>query len=700
MANNRNPLPTAPSRPGVPLKPTLARAPNTPRLAKDTTSSTTATTPTTNTSTPPFRPKLQESEFRPKLNNHKPTPSPLSSTRPTAQVAQAHVTPHTLPGKTRAGQLINSTPTTQSPNDDTPSHARKRPLMISPTNSEPAVRRPQLASSNRAKSVVGSVRPTTNANPSRPAPVTAKTTPTLRGFVKSSDAARSNVSTLQPQAPAPARISPLPTSRPTSAKIDKDSSPMFFHASDAKAQPQPHPTAPAPKLKKTPSFIYANGQKQASEPRPLSHRSSSPVLSNVSAATDSHSPQFFVQSPDLSDSAHTPTIASPPLSAVSATSHYFTSPNSPPKNNIHLSYRKGASQIFALGGPPLPFNPAQPAQRKTSNASLRTSHLRSTSLSSIDTGSPDHVRRQSHPIPAITEPVSEDNILESPTPVPDGGDNNPLKSSHSDVAQSSDVLPVDPYAEARRERKVLDLEISNSSLLAINKSLERELRKQKAELKRFRRLSRAGQFAIPQRRSSSVEEDLSTLDEEIEFPEFDDDDEGARPSSPFHSQPEEDSSDEDSTSSSAVPLSPGAQAKRDAAQRAEDEIRLRLDLSRHRELLMDTQRMNQSLQRCLYWTEGLIKDGRKALDYQIASSEVQLGGRLLSGDDVDDSTSQVEYAESVRSIDEQPGALPDFGEPDRQSVGSEMDSGIDLMSKRGALTMARDNPHHSRTTHS
>lgn len=569
--------------------------------------------------------------------------------------------------------------------------------MISPTNSEPAVRRPQLASTNRAKSVVGSAKPT-NTTSSRPPPVTAKTAPSVRGFVKNQDTARLNASTLQPHAPPPARISPLPTSRPTSAKLDNDSSPMFFHASDAKPQSQPQSTVQAPRLRKSPSFLHANGQQEAPEPKPLSHRSSSPVLSSVSAVTDSRSPQFFVQSPNLSDSAQTTTIASPPLSAVSSASHYFTSPNSPPKNNIHLSYRKGASQIFALGGPPLPFNPVQPAQRKTSNASLRSSHLRSTSLSSIDTGSPDHVRRQSHPIPAITEPVSEENTLEFPTPVPDGDDS--LEASHADVAQKSDILPVDPYAEARRERKVLDLEISNSSLLAINKSLERELRKQKAELKRFRRLSRAGQFALPRRRSSGAEEDLSILDEEVEFPDFDDDDEGARPSSPFHSQPEEDSSDEDSIGSSAVPLSPGAQAQRDAAQRAEDESRLRLDLSRHRELLMDTQRMNQSLQRCLYWTEGLIKDGRKALDYQVASSEVQLGGRILSGDDVDDSTSQAEYAESVRSIDDQPGALPDFGEPDRRSVGSEMDSGIDLMSKRGALTMAKDNPHHSQPTHS
>jgi len=42
---------------------------------------------------------------------------------------------------------------------------------------------------------------------------------------------------------------------------------------------------------------------------------------------------------------------------------------------------------------------------------------------------------------------------------------------------------------------VLDLEISNSSLLAINRSLEKEIRKQKAELRRFRRMSRAGVFS-------------------------------------------------------------------------------------------------------------------------------------------------------------------------------------------------------------
>lgn len=319
-------------------------------------------------------------------------------------------------------------------------------------------------------------------------------------------------------------------------------------------------------------------------------------------------------------------------------------------------------------------------------------------MSSIDTSSPDHARRQSYPVPHIAEHAPADDSPNSPTPAPieENTGNSGEQSSEESPSVEQLPVPIDPYAEARRERKVLDLEISNSSLLAINKSLERELRKQKAELKRFRRLSRAGQFVVPQRQSSA--DDLSTLDEEIGLPDFDEEDQGGRPSSPFLDQPpsEDDDSDAESTSSSAAPLSPGAQANREAAQRAEDESRLRLDLSKHRELLMDTQRMNQSLQRCLYWTEGLIKDGKKALEYQVASSDVKLGGHILSNDDLDDAASQAGYAESVQSVAELPDPQADFGEPDRRSVGSEMDSGIDLMVKRGALTMARDNPHHTR----
>lgn len=79
---------------------------------------------------------------------------------------------------------------------------------------------------------------------------------------------------------------------------------------------------------------------------------------------------------------------------------------------------------------------------------------------------------------------------------------SPVK--HSESGQSKIDQMNELAANARRERKVLDLEISNSSLLAINRTLEREMRKQNAELRRYRRLSRSGRISIaPSSRSAS-----------------------------------------------------------------------------------------------------------------------------------------------------------------------------------------------------
>ena len=40
----------------------------------------------------------------------------------------------------------------------------------------------------------------------------------------------------------------------------------------------------------------------------------------------------------------------------------------------------------------------------------------------------------------------------------------------------------------------MDLEISNASLLALNRTLEKRMRKQNSELRRYRRLTRTGQL--------------------------------------------------------------------------------------------------------------------------------------------------------------------------------------------------------------
>ena len=84
-------------------------------------------------------------------------------------------------------------------------------------------------------------------------------------------------------------------------------------------------------------------------------------------------------------------------------------------------------------------------------------------------------------------------------------------------------------------------------------------------------------------------------------------------------------------------LSPAdSQVEPDASHRTRDEKRFLLDLAKHQELLADSQRMNQSLKRCLGWTEELIKEGQRALEYRVHVGDVQLGGRVLAPEDMHD----------------------------------------------------------------
>lgn len=156
------------------------------------------------------------------------------------------------------------------------------------------------------------------------------------------------------------------------------------------------------------------------------------------------------------------------------------------------------------------------------------SHRKSTSLSSIDSGSSIHSRRRSattlDPSVNASSPLSKEaNVSDFPKINKQSADMPSIGASleHGEESgvSAQNEGPLSPSksvselaADARRERKVLDLEISNSSLLAINSSLEREVRRQKAELKRFRRLSRAGKFGFaPHERTARLSEGLSVL---------------------------------------------------------------------------------------------------------------------------------------------------------------------------------------------
>ncbi|CUS11792.1 unnamed protein product [Tuber aestivum] len=230
-------------------------------------------------------------------------------------------------------------------------------------------------------------------------------------------------------------------------------------------------------------------------------------------------------------------------------------------------------------------------------------------------------------------------------------------------------------ANARRERKVLDLEISNTSLMAINKTLERQMRKQTAELRRYRRLSRTGQLASlssggrgKRRKGKSSSDHLSGGDDEVVSNSRTASDGGA---SDADEEEDGDSSDEGGDDEGGD--DEGRDGDLTAAKlevgkdRAPDGGRLDLDLSKHRALLEASTKMNVSLKRCQYIAEQLIKEGEKALEYRVQPSDVHLGGRVLTGDNDEEFEGETGDNEDSRMEN----TTPEGGTGDGESEGDE-----------------------------
>ncbi|KAK4664382.1 uncharacterized protein QC763_0085440 [Podospora pseudopauciseta] len=233
--------------------------------------------------------------------------------------------------------------------------------------------------------------------------------------------------------------------------------------------------------------------------------------------------------------------------------------------------------------------------------------------------------------------------------------NSPAKSSSQEKEPLSDLV-----ANARRERKVQDLQITNASLEAINRTLERQLRKQTAELRRYKRMSRMSMASLSNRVPSASTAaggglakagmELNDLNEEegeiaagdAAIEELEEEDE---------EEEEEEEEDFMSGSEHSDSGSSGANTERNESRQKRDERRLQIDLSKHQQLLVDSQKMNQSLKRCLGWTEELIKEGKRALAYNITVSDVELGGRVLVPEEIEALEPQQEEDGSVMEND-------------------------------------------------
>lgn len=374
--------------------------------------------------------------------------------------------------------------------------------------------------------------------------------------------------------------------------------PKFFYANDANGS-------------KSPPLRFANGM--------TSHR---PPLQTIHSANTGNSP---------------PRASSPLKDEVVPQTFVATKPS--PRRHTRLVSNGGStlqsqqgisngngnmSRRSSLNSPKQPYttsrgrststNSAGPSPPRMMNAGLCETdpiqRTRPASLIGVNGALPQNANA-----PIITQELFHNQVFsppQSPTKAPGAG--------QSKIDHMNELA-----ANARRERKVLDLEISNSSLLAINRTLEREMRKQTAELRRFRRLSRSGRLSIPPSRSASgkkstfaVVTDRSLLDSDEE---------------------EEDDMDDmfsnlSSTSAASRPSSRNAYAGHD---RFQDPERIELDLAAHRALLQDSQTLNMSIKRCLEQSENLLENGKRALAYFAEAPEPEnLGPRVLTPDEVED----------------------------------------------------------------
>ncbi|PYI27397.1 hypothetical protein BP00DRAFT_429394 [Aspergillus indologenus CBS 114.80] len=419
--------------------------------------------------------------------------------------------------------------------------------------------------------------------------------------------------------------------RPHISSENASASPMFFHASDARSTiSSSEPAEVRPKLAgksaSATTFVYANGQEERQAPMsdigtgPTSYKRRSLSRSVVSSKPASPSPRLrparVNSNPRLSDS-----VASQVSSQFEEPLEPSVPPQSPPLSTISarpvpaVRHLKSSSVDSANNGAP---NGAPLSMPHPHKEGLRPSPLIiSPSEPKLDTST-----IATDPLPGLRPRVFSNGSIAS-VDTHGSGMQSPSKSESG--GQSSNGVALN----ARTERKILDLEISNSSLLAINRTLEREMRKQNAELRRYRRLSRSGRLSMAQS-SRSVSATLSIHTEIDEAP-------SERSSTRSSPQELSDLSDEEDSMVDSGVLSPAdSQVDPEGSHRTRDEKRFLLDLAKHQELLADSQRMNQSLKRCLGWTEELIKEGQRALEYRVHVNDVQLGGRVLAPEDMHD----------------------------------------------------------------
>lgn len=370
---------------------------------------------------------------------------------------------------------------------------------------------------------------------------------------------------------------------------------------------------------KQPKFFYANDLPEVKSPPHKGTNNATPnrpILPTIHSGIGSPAQNFVRPSSPLKDEIlpdDDSSLESSPRTTLR------TSPDSDHDLNSSDVFRRRSS---------LPRSPTKRSSIGTLNEKMaRRSSVHSNQgarprKSSIPTPISQPKEKAREDIPGRQETLSKSAL--EPLPRAESPQQTPIFSPpQSPTKPQSHIDHMNELAaNARRDRKVLDLEISNSSLLAINHTLEREMRKMKSELRQYRRLSRSGRtFNLNARRSASGR--LQSTD--------------IHPEDGDLSDPEMSEEDDDDLISNVSSSQRSSTANRAVLSRLKDPQIEPLDFSAQNEMLSEGQKLNQTIKRCLGHSELMLVKAKQALDFSIQSKDIEpLGPRVLSPEEIED----------------------------------------------------------------
>ncbi|KAG8533038.1 uncharacterized protein KY384_001821 [Bacidia gigantensis] len=464
----------------------------------------------------------------------------------------------------------------------------------------------------------------------------------------------SSISSQESTSPFTVRSPPIDRHASVVSSPLSDIKPKFFHADDVvpsksrSTVPNGDNTSQAERLRhsRNDSLTNGNGYTKSGFSTPEEQKSKFFYANDIAemnppslkAVNDNSRPMLHTIYSQREDQNASPVRPSSPLrEEIRLSDPSFVNSESDHQSGfspeIHGDFRENLDQEIGS------INLSRRSSLKASAESrVAGNHKRTSSVKSVPAS-----RNRRSSIPVSIAGLASSDSPSSPTPgvlrAETDQSPNVIGVSQTYNTQSQPQSPTKPKskldymnelaANARRERKVLDLEISNSSLLAINQTLEREMRKMKADLRHYRRVSRSGKSSHPSSRRKTSMAMSRPSNSEVEDSSND---------SMSASDSEDEDGDEyslsDPTSRGPKDLTSGKRASLDKFK----DLQIKpIDLSGQRTLMEESRKLNHSIRRCLGHSEMLLASGRDALESRRRPSDLEnLGPRVLPPDEVED----------------------------------------------------------------